>query len=138
MSSLQKILICILFSVISDVFAANTAENAETIGFVSEDNQRDTLSLLVSCLITLGLCVYSAVHLNVPSKNESYSRMVWKELKWCLVGLFGPELVLYAAWRQWASAKQLCDEVEKKNDSIHKTNINASSQGLNKVCVTCR
>ncbi|PSN66377.1 hypothetical protein BS50DRAFT_526400 [Corynespora cassiicola Philippines] len=133
MSSLQKILICILISDISDVFAADTAENAETIGFVSEDNQRDTLSLLVSCLVTLGLCVYSAVHLNVPSKNESYSRMVWKELKWCLVGLFGPELVLYAAWRQWASAKQLCDEVEKKNDSIDKININVSSQGFNKL-----
>lgn len=83
------------------------ANVTETVGFVKEDNQRDTISLLIRCFATLGLCVYSAVHLNVPRKGESYIRILLRELKWCIIGLFAPELILYTAWRQLASAREL-------------------------------
>ncbi|QDS70094.1 hypothetical protein FKW77_005027 [Venturia effusa] len=81
------------------------------VGFVPQNGDRDTLSLLFSCLLTLGLCVYSAVHLNIPPKNESVWRMRCRELQWCIIGLFGPELVVYAAWRQWSSARELKRQV---------------------------
>jgi hypothetical protein len=84
-----------------------------TVGFVREDNQRDTISLLISCFATLGLCVYSAVHLNVPRKEERYYWTLLRELGWCVIGLFAPELILYTAWRQLASARQLRYEVEQ-------------------------
>lgn len=93
----------------------------DTVGFVAEDNQRDTISLLISCFVTLALCVYSAVHLNVPRKDEDYFKGLLKEIQWCILGLFAPELILYAAWRQLASARQMYSEVEearrKKEDS---------------------
>lgn len=84
-----------------------------TVGFVKEDNQRDTISLLISCFATLGLCVYSAVHLNVPRKAEGNCRILLRELQWCILGLFAPELMVYTAWRQLASARQLCLEIEE-------------------------
>lgn len=82
-----------------------------TVGFVPQNGGRDTLSVLFSCLLTLGLCVYSAVHLNIPPKGEPAWKMRCRELKWCIIGLFGPELVVYAAWRQWSSAWELKHEV---------------------------
>ncbi|KAF2826944.1 hypothetical protein CC86DRAFT_350141 [Ophiobolus disseminans] len=87
-------------------------DTTNTVGFVQEDNQRNTISLLLSCLATLGLCVYSAVHLNVPRRGERYYQTLLRELLWCVIGLFAPELILYTAWRQLASARQLRYEVE--------------------------
>jgi hypothetical protein len=89
----------------------------ETVGFVKEDNQRDTISLLISCFATLGLCVYSAVHLNVPRKADRSYWTLYKELQWCVMGLFAPELIIYTAWRQLASARQLRDQVEQARSS---------------------
>lgn len=97
----------------SFVFGLNKADITDTVGFVREDNQRDTLSLLLSCFATLGLCIYSAVHLNIPRKGESNYRILCREFKWCVIGLFAPELILYTAWRQLASARELCCNINQ-------------------------
>jgi hypothetical protein len=101
----------------------------DTVGFVREDNQRDTISLLLSCFATLGLCVYSAVHLNVPRKGENNIRVLIREFKWCIIGLFAPELILYTAWRQLASARQLRYEI----NSIGKVPLDGCTSN-EKVC----
>jgi len=93
--------------------STTNVNTTDTVGFVTEDNQRDTISLLISCFATLGLCVYSAVHLNVPRKSEGNCRVLLRELQWCILGLFAPELMVYTAWRQLASARQLCLEIEE-------------------------
>jgi hypothetical protein len=104
----------VLLVIIGSVSAVGTAvDTSNTVGFVREDNQRDTISLLISCFATLGLCVYSAVHLNVPRKAERNYWTLFRELQWCILGLFAPELILYTAWRQLASARQLRFEVEQ-------------------------
>jgi hypothetical protein len=95
------------------------ANVTETVGFVKDDNQRDTISVLISCFATLGLCVYSAVHLNVPRKGESDVRILLRELKWCIIGLFAPELILYTAWRQLASARELCYKINNTRNIGH-------------------
>ncbi|KAI2479136.1 hypothetical protein Ptr902_09347 [Pyrenophora tritici-repentis] len=104
-----------VFAFVSSVFVmgTGTVNTTDTIGFVEEDNQRDTISLLISCFATLGLCVYSAVHLNVPRKAEGSYRTLLREFQWCVLGLFAPELILYTAWRQLASARQLRYEIEQ-------------------------
>lgn len=117
----------LVFPFVQDVSAIGNskANTTDTVGFVREDNQRDTISLLISCFATLGLCVYSAVHLNIPRKGKSNYRVLLKELQWCVIGLFAPELILYTAWRQLASARQLCFEIEdikKRQDNKVKTN----------------
>lgn len=102
------------------IFALTTAaapnQPGELVGFKPQDGDRDTLSLIISCLLTLSLCVYSAVHLNIPYKREPEWRTRLREAKWCILGLFGPELILYVAWRQWNSARALSESIEK---SIH-------------------
>lgn len=115
MASSTNLYVLIYLGFFQEVVSLGTGkiDNADTVGFVKEDNQRDTISLLISCLATLGLCVYSAVHLNIPRKAEQNYWTLLRELKWCVIGLFAPELILYTAWRQLASAKQLCFEIEQ-------------------------
>lgn len=70
-----------------------------------EPNMRGTFRLLLSCLLTLSLCIHTALHLNI--RNTSKLGVIVKKLKWVLVGMFAPEYVVYIAWRQWMSARQL-------------------------------
>ena len=93
---------------------AVAAENATaTVGWVGDPNGRGTFSLISSCLLTLGLCVWSAMHLNIPERRISLWRLGVSYVRWSLVGVFGPELVVFAAWRQLNSAKTLQQDVQQ-------------------------
>lgn len=87
------------------------------VRFVKGDNQRDTISLVTSCLFTLALCVYSAVHLNVPPKNEKRAKTAAREALWYMLALFIPELVVYFAWKQKLAVQQVCRAV---NETVEK------------------
>ncbi|KAL8932022.1 MAG: hypothetical protein Q9211_006574, partial [Gyalolechia sp. 1 TL-2023] len=90
-------------------FGNNTVHITAT--WVPEPNGRGTWSLLSTCIVTTSLCVWSAVHLNVP-QHERTGRQYWRKVKWLLLGLFAPELVAYVAWQQRHDARRLCREVK--------------------------
>ena len=94
---------------------ANLGSNTEisSVGWVSDPNGRGTVTLLASCLLTLGLCVWSAMHLNIPPRRMPALQLGLLYLKWSLVGALGPELVVFTAWRQLNSARALRKEVQK-------------------------
>ncbi|CCD43461.1 hypothetical protein BofuT4_P011370.1 [Botrytis cinerea T4] len=81
--------------------------NETTTGWVSDPNGRGTFSLVVSCLLTLSLCVWSAMHLNIPGTYHPTIQELIKGIRWGVVGIFAPELVVFAAWRQYNSATAL-------------------------------
>ena len=91
----------------------------DSIGWVSEPNGRGTFSILSSCVLTLTLCVYTAVQLNIPGINESRAVRIWRTAKWVLLGIFAPELVVWIAWRQWASARGLARLVNQQQSHSH-------------------
>lgn len=74
---------------------------------------RGSSDILQSCLITIGLCVWTAVHLNIPEDGKPevlwISYQTWRKCGWVLIGLFAPELLIYTAWWQRAQARQFCD-----------------------------
>ncbi|UNI21782.1 hypothetical protein JDV02_007738 [Purpureocillium takamizusanense] len=94
------------------VNATGTASNgssgtASYVGYVSDPNGRGTTSLVLSCLLTLILCVWSALHLNVPARRRSIIQVFWLNIRWIFAGIYAPELVVFVAWRQWCSARML-------------------------------
>jgi hypothetical protein len=97
--------------------ATNNA-TASTVGWVSDPTGRGTISLVFSCLLTLGLCVWSAMHLNIPPHEELPAQTLMRNFKWGLIGVFGPELVVFAAWRQYNSAKELHAEVRRQTEIL--------------------
>ncbi|KAI9859379.1 MAG: hypothetical protein M1813_006716 [Trichoglossum hirsutum] len=74
---------------------------------------RGTWNLLYSCSFTLGLCVWTAIHLNVLPKDDTRVSFWLRKIKWVLLALFTPELVLFSAWQQWHSARTLRKEYNK-------------------------
>ena len=83
----------------------------QTISWESEPNGRGTFSTLSSCIITLTLCVWVAVHLNVPEEHTSVIQRYETTLYWVLMGVLAPELVVYLAWTQWFTAKALTAQI---------------------------
>jgi hypothetical protein len=91
----------------------DTGGEVATVGWQSSPRTRGTWSILISCLITLTLCAYTAIHPNVPKQGSTYSDFLWTRTKWVMVGILAPELVVYTAWRQWTSARHLNTELTK-------------------------
>lgn len=62
-------------------------------------------------MITMAICVWSAVHLNVPGRppQDKWERLSHqlRRTRWTVMGLLAPELVVYCAWVQWSDARKL-------------------------------
>jgi hypothetical protein len=93
----------------------------EIVHWVADPQTRGTLSLLLSCVITLLLCIWTSLHLNIPEPEESAGSQLAGKLKWMAMALLAPELVVYTAWRQWIGARALCKEINDILDmrSVH-------------------
>ncbi|EJT74765.1 hypothetical protein GGTG_08603 [Gaeumannomyces tritici R3-111a-1] len=85
----------------------NATVDLVVVGYVSDPHGRGTISLLLSSILTLILCVWSALHFNVPPSNQTATRDALLSARWVIAGIYAPELVVFAAWRQWSSARLL-------------------------------
>ena len=74
---------------------------------------RGTSDILWSCLLTLISCVYTAIHLNVPPAGEGKWQSLGRQLKWVVIALFAPEVILYCALNQFLEARKLVNELNK-------------------------
>ena len=81
--------------------------------WVPDPDNRGTWSLLYSCVFTLVLCVWTAIHLNVPSYHESHISQWLRKLKWVLLAIIAPELGVYTAFEQYFQAKELIGQLAK-------------------------
>lgn len=59
----------------------------------SEPNTRGTWTILSSCLLTLLLCLWKAVHLNVPDVRDSTGLRFARKAGWLVLGMLAPEIV---------------------------------------------
>ena len=91
------VLVCVLAPV-SASFAPNSTETSKQIvGYVQDPDGRGTISLMISCMLTLVLCVWSALHLNVPGPKHTWSKDVWLNTRWIIAGIYAPELAVFVA-----------------------------------------
>jgi hypothetical protein len=56
------------------------------------------------------------MHLNIPPHDELPAQTWMRNFWWGLIGVVAPELVVFAAWRQYNSAKALHAEVQRSLD----------------------
>lgn len=59
---------------------------------------RGTWSVYQSCIITIGLCVWQSIHLNVPPPHEIWYKQTMRKVGFALTALIAPELVAFLAW----------------------------------------
>lgn len=92
----------------------NVDQTTQYVHYVGDPNGRGTYSLIISCVLTLVLCVWSALHLNVPSNSQTTLTSLLTQFRWIITGVYAPELVVFTAWRQWSSAKLLSNLADKQ------------------------
>jgi len=94
-----------------------------------EPTRRGTFGILSTSIITLGLCIWTAVHLNLPALDEApwdwvCRRRLWKDswswpgqtlrkAVWTILGFLAPEMVAFAAYRQYKDASSLSAKMNK-------------------------
>lgn len=85
----------------------------DILGKTRPDVFAGTWKLIYSCCITLSLCVVTAIHLNVGPARESSANWWRRKLKWVVIAILSPEIILYAAGKQWFSASRLSKKLNR-------------------------
>ncbi|THZ06595.1 hypothetical protein D6C93_01402 [Aureobasidium pullulans] len=91
-------------------FGNQTANRTAT--WHPEPHGRGTFGILSSCITTLVLCVYTAVHLNIPEHGKE-RQQYFRKFGWVILGLLAPEIVAWNAWEQYRTASRITQDVHK-------------------------
>lgn len=90
---------------------SNSTTTGDPVGWVAEPRTRGTMGLLYSCLFTMFICTWSALHMNVPADTDSRATIVLRKLKWMAVGILAPEYIVALAVSDWCGARLICKEL---------------------------
>lgn len=99
-----------LLSFVRGVFSSASAAE---VTWYSAPNFRGTWDLIISCVLTLMICVWSALHLNVPTKQSKLRERNIRRVRWVLLGIFAPEVVVSTAFAQYLTARWLRNEIRE-------------------------
>lgn len=82
-------------------------------GWHPEPKTRGTFSILSSCLITMSLCIWTSLHLNLPEHKKEHLHK-YRKLGWMILGLIAPEMVVWNAWEQRKKMKKVSNMMQEK------------------------
>lgn len=102
------LLLCMLLCL---TWGTSSATPVAEVAWHSAPNERGTWDLIVSCVLTLMICVYSALHFNVPIQQSKLRDRNIRRLRWVLLGILAPEVVISSAFAQYLTARWLMNEI---------------------------
>lgn len=94
-----------------DIFGESNYTNAR---WIPDPDTRGTSGLILTCSITLALCVSSALHLNVFHRQCGLWMRCLVRAKWILIALLAPEFVVFNAWSQRRHALRIAKMLRKR------------------------
>jgi len=90
------------------MFAPFGNSSQAVVHWQPEPTTRGTSTILTTCIITITLCVWTAIHMNIPAADERQGKIpVWRKIGWLIVALIAPEFVVYTAWYQRRVASEM-------------------------------
>ncbi|EXJ55963.1 hypothetical protein A1O7_08894 [Cladophialophora yegresii CBS 114405] len=87
---------------VSDTFPKQKSTTIR--GWVAQPNGRGTFDLLVSCAVTVFLCGWSSICVNVPASEQSKWDIFWDKWHLFCLSMLGPEFVFMLALGQYMRA----------------------------------
>ena len=93
-------------------------------GWTSQPEGRGTLDIIWSCTLTMFLCSWSILCLNVPGPKESKRLVLWRKTAMTVLGFLCPEIVFEIAFGQWLSARRSVKDMSSaslENQSVDHT-----------------
>lgn len=104
------------------------------LGWTYGPDGRGTLDIIWSCIITMFLCSWSILCLNVPGPKESRFQVFWRKLSLTALGVLCPELTFSFAYGQWLQARQSVQDFNHASpgdsSALHKQSTWQSIQGI--------
>jgi hypothetical protein len=91
--------------------------------WVAEPTQRGTYGIISLCLSTLIICVWSTLHLNIPTMGCSTTRRFFLQVFWMFSALLAPELLLCFAMSERLNARILLKKVLKFHSHLEEPGI---------------
>ncbi|KAI0707853.1 hypothetical protein C8Q76DRAFT_133316 [Earliella scabrosa] len=88
-----------------------------TVSWQAEPQSRGTYTILTSCLSTLFISTWSALHLDIPESGKRGQSAVMRfldKLGWFAIGLLAPEYLLLLAFNQYMAARDLTTFAQEK------------------------
>ncbi|KAF6832712.1 hypothetical protein CMUS01_06818 [Colletotrichum musicola] len=79
---------------------------------VNSPTVRGSVEILWTCLVTLVACVYTVLHLNIPSKTGRWASFLDK-LRWVCIAIMLPEIVVHLGSQQLLQATGLRKELQE-------------------------
>lgn len=73
--------------------------------WMKEPKGRGSFSIILSSVLTLALCVWTSLHMNVRPNASTFDR-VFHKLRYVIIGMLAPEVVLLIAVGQWRNARE--------------------------------
>ena len=94
--------------VMTDITSSMNSTSLESAkqGWTSQPDGRGTLDILWSCVLTMSLCSWSNMCLNVPGRSESSRQVLWRKFCLTILGILIPDQTLAVSLGQWLSARQ--------------------------------
>lgn len=84
-------------------------------GWQADGNTRSSWDILWSSLATIFACTWSLLHLNAPGLNDSDTKILLRRIKWFLVAVLAPELIITMALAQFLEARRTVAGFSKYN-----------------------
>ncbi|KAI8630332.1 hypothetical protein F5Y19DRAFT_464163 [Xylariaceae sp. FL1651] len=89
-----------------------TASSIRRRGWVSSPDVRGTMDIIWPCLTAIGLVLWTMVHLNLPAPSDTEKTVTLRKVRWLLLGLLAPELIMMFAFAQLTSAQQSVEDMK--------------------------
>lgn len=86
--------------------STNDLSETVTQGWTTAPEGRGTIDIIWSCLVTMFLCSWSVLCLQVPAKSDRHFDILWRRAWLTALCALGPEFTLQLALGQWSSARQ--------------------------------
>ncbi|KAL6713318.1 hypothetical protein ACLMJK_008783 [Lecanora helva] len=86
-------------------------------GWQTEPNGRGTWSILWSCLATIFICTWSALHLDVPKRPGGKYSQFFRKVGWMLIAAVVPEIVLFLAAGNFFGARDWVKRLRGQGNS---------------------
>jgi len=87
--------------------------NSTLQGWVVNPNTRGTFDIIRSSFLTIFLCTWTCLHLNVPAAKEGALKPTLRKFRWMVLTILGPEFVVALAAGQRANAKRIRDQMHE-------------------------
>ncbi|KAG1872198.1 hypothetical protein F4604DRAFT_1768001 [Suillus subluteus] len=92
-----------------------TSDRSEALS----SDHRTLWNIVSTCILTLLACIYSSLHLNVPSPNDTPVRILLRRFGIMGIALIAPDAVVGWAARQWFWTRHITTQFEEHFSARH-------------------